>query len=290
MSNPDQIQRILFDDLDIRGVLVGLDKTYQDILALHEYPPAIRNALGEMLAAVALLSTTLKFEGRLLLQAQGSGNVSALMAEVNNKRQCRGIARYEGDIDPNASILDLIGDGHLVITIEPEVGQRYQGIVPLEQNTLGACLTDYFVRSEQLPTQIHLVADEHRAAGFLLQVMPAAGTAENDWEHIEQIGATLKPEELLTLDNDTLLFRLFHQEQCRLYDPDTVEFKCDCSRERSANTLQFLTQEELLEIIEKQGLIDVACQFCHSHYTFDETDIRAMFSSSAHVPKSDQIH
>ncbi len=290
MSNPDQIQRVLFDDLDIRGVLVGLDKTYQDILALHEYPPAIRNALGEMLAAVALLSTTLKFEGRLLLQAQGSGNVSALMAEVNNKRQCRGIARYEGEIDENATIIDLIGDGHLVITIEPEAGQRYQGIVPLEKTTLGGCLTDYFLRSEQLPTQIHLVADENRAAGFLLQVMPAAGTAENDWEHIAQIGATLKADELLTLDNETLLFRLFHQEQCRLYEPDSVEFKCDCSRERSANTLHFLTQDELLEIIEKQGLIDVGCQFCHAHYTFDETDIRAMFTDSAHVPKSDQIH
>ena len=290
MSNPDQIQRILFDDLDIRGVLVGLDKTYQDMLALHDYPTAIRNALGEMLAAVALLSTTLKFDGRLLLQAQGSGAVSALMAEVNNKRECRGIARHEGDIDENASIIELIGDGHLVITIEPEVGQRYQGIVPLEKETLAACLADYFERSEQLPTQIHLAADEHRASGFLLQVMPAAGTAENDWEHIEQIGATLKSEELLELDNDALLFRLFHQEECRLYDPDSVEFKCDCSRERSANSLQFLTQDELLEIIEKQGLIDVACQFCNEYYTFDETDIRAMFSDSAHVPKSDQLH
>ncbi|WP_293266665.1 Hsp33 family molecular chaperone HslO [Neptunomonas sp.] len=290
MSNPDQIQRILFDDLDIRGVLVGLDKTYQDMLDLHDYPAAIRNALGEMLAAVALLSTTLKFDGRLLLQAQGEGNVSALMAEVNNKRQCRGIARYEGDIDENASIIELIGDGHLVITIEPEVGQRYQGIVPLEKATLAACLADYFERSEQLPTQIHLAADENRASGFLLQVMPAAGTAENDWEHIEQIGATLKPQELLELDNEALLFRLFHQEECRLYDPDSVEFKCDCSRERSANSLQFLTQDELLEIIEKQGLIDVACQFCNEHYTFDETDIRAMFSDSAHVPQSDQLH
>jgi molecular chaperone Hsp33 len=290
MSNPDQIQRILFDDLDIRGVLVGLDKTYQDMLALHDYPTAIRNALGEMLAAVALLSTTLKFDGRLLLQAQGSGAVSALMAEVNNKRECRGIARHEGDIDENASIIELIGDGHLVITIEPEVGQRYQGIVPLEKETLAACLADYFERSEQLPTQIHLAADEHRASGCWLPVMPAAGTAENDWEHIEQIGATLKSEELLELDNDALLFRLFHQEECRLYDPDSVEFKCDCSRERSANSLQFLTQDELLEIIEKQGLIDVACQFCNYHFTFDETDIRAMFSGSAHVPKSDQLH
>ena len=290
MSNSDQIQRILFDNLDIRGVLVGLEETYQDVLALHEYPEAIRHALGEMLAAVSLLSTTLKFEGRLLLQAQGTGAVRALMAEINHRRECRAIARYEGDVENDATIIDLIGDGHLVITIEPEVGSRYQGIVPLEKETLSDCLTEYFMQSEQLPTQIHLVADDKRAAGFLLQVMPAAGTGTEDWEHIAVLGSTLKPEELLSLDNETLLFRLFHQEECRLYPADDLSFKCDCSRERSANALQFMTQDELLEMLEEQGVIDVACQFCNAHYTFDETDVRTMFSATAHAPKSDQIH
>ena len=291
MSNPDQIQRILFDNLDIRGVVVGIEETYQDILALHEYPMAIRQALGEMLAAVSLLSTTLKFEGRLLLQAQGSGRVRALMAEINQNRECRAIARYEGEVDDSANIIDLIGDaGHLVITVEPESGQRYQGIVPLEKDTLSDCLTDYFLQSEQLPTQIHLAADDQRAAGFLLQVMPAVGTKENDWEDISHIGATLKSEELLELDNETLLYRLFHEENCRLFDPDPVVFKCDCSRERSANALQFMTQEELSEMIAEQGVIEVGCQFCNAHYRFDETDIKAMFSDSAHVPKSDQVH
>ncbi|QEQ98111.1 Hsp33 family molecular chaperone HslO [Neptunomonas concharum] len=290
MSNPEQIQRIMFDELDIRGVLVGLESSYQEILALHEYPVAIRNALGEMLAAVALLGTTLKFEGRVLLQAQGSGNVQILMAEINHRGECRAVSRYEGDVAENLSAVELIEDGHLVITIEPDDGQRYQGIVPLEKETLSGCLTDYFLQSEQLPTQIHLAADGNKAAGFLLQVMPAAGTSDSDWEHISQIGATLKSEELLSLDNETLLYRLFHQEACRLYDPDTLVFKCDCSRERSMNALQFLTQDELLEMLEEQGSIEVGCQFCNALYRFDEADIRAQFSDTAHIPQSDQLH
>ena len=290
MSNPEQIQRIMFDELDIRGVLVGLESSYQEILALHEYPVAIRNALGEMLAAVALLGTTLKFEGRVLLQAQGSGNVQILMAEINHRGECRAVSRYEGDVAENLSAVELIEDGHLVITIEPDDGQRYQGIVPLEKETLSGCLTDYFLQSEQLPTQIHLAADGNKAAGFLLQVMPAAGTSGSDWEHISQIGATLKSEELLSLDNETLLYRLFHQEACRLYDPDALVFKCDCSRERSMNALQFLTQDELLEMLEEQGTVEVGCQFCNARYRFDEADIRAQFSDTAHIPQSDQLH
>jgi molecular chaperone Hsp33 len=291
MSNPDQIQRILFDQLDIRGVVVGLESAYQEILALHEYPPAIKNALGEMLAAVSLLSSTLKFDGRLLLQAQGSGPIKAIMAEINHQRECRAIARYEGEIPDNTSVIDLLGEqGYLVITVEPEEGQRYQGIVPMEKSDLAGCLTDYFEQSEQLNTQIHLASDGEQAAGFLLQVMPAAGTKEQDWEHISHIGATLSGDELLTLDNETLLFRLFHQDQCRLYDPESIRFRCDCSRERSGNALQFMTEQELLDMIEEQGIIEVSCQFCHARYAFDETDIRAMFTDSAHVQKSDQIH
>lgn len=291
MSSPDQIQRLMFEKLDIRGVVVGLEDSYQQILNLHDYPPVVRDVLGEMLAAVVLLSTTLKFEGRLLLQAQGQGAVRLLMAEVNHRREYRGIARYdEAQVPTTGGFKELLGDGHMVITIEPESGQRYQGIVPMEKETLAACLTDYFLQSEQLNTQIHLAADGERAAGFLLQVMPAAGTGALDWEHIAQLGATIKAEELLSLQNEELLYRLFHQEECRLFEPDTLAFKCDCSHERSANALQFMTQEELLEMLEEQEVIDVACQFCNAHYTFDEADIKAMFSDSAHVQKSDQLH
>lgn len=290
MSNPDQIQRILFDDMDVRGVVVGLEDSYRQVLDNHQYPSAIAKVLGEMLAAVSLLSTTLKFEGRLLLQAKGEGNVSTLMAECNHQRDCRAIARYEGEVAEDSNLLEMIGDGYLVLTIEPEVGNRYQGFVPLERDSLAACLEDYFERSEQLQTKVQLHADGQSAAGLMLQVLPAAGTGSDDWQRLAMLAQTLSDKELLELDNETLLFRLFHEEPCRLFPADAVQFRCDCSRTRSANALKMMTEQELLEILAEQGKIEVGCQFCNSSYAFDETDVRTMFSDSANIPPSEELH
>ncbi|WP_372831174.1 Hsp33 family molecular chaperone HslO [Pontibacterium sp.] len=290
MSNSDQIQRVLFDELDIRGVLVGLEDSYQKALEKHNYPQVIRRVLGEMMAAATVLSSNLKFKGRLILQAQGEGNVSLLMAECNDQHDLRAIARYEGELPDDASFIELLEKGRMAITIDPDQGQRYQGVVPLEGETLAACLEGYFGQSEQLPTQMHFVADDTHAAGFFLQVLPADGTGEEDWTRISHLASTLKDEELLTLDNNTLLYRLFHEEQCRLYEADPVQFRCDCSRDRSLNTLKFMTKEELQGILDEQGNIDVACQFCSEQYHFDQADLELMFSDTASAPGSDSVH
>ncbi|MEH6575605.1 MAG: Hsp33 family molecular chaperone HslO [Amphritea sp.] len=290
MSSPDQIQRVIFENANIRSVLAGLQDSYQQVIELHEYPGVIRNILGEMLAAVSLLSATLKFDGRLMLQAQSGNQVKVLMAECSHQRDLRAIARFEGDVPEGASFCELLQGGQLVITIEPDKGKRYQGVVPLEGTTLSQCLETYFSRSEQLPTQIHLVADEQRAAGFLLQVMPAKGDSENDWQHFSHLGATLSDDELLALDNETLLRRLFHEEECRLYDPEPVQFHCDCSHKRTAEVLKYMTQEELEEILKEEGVIEVNCQFCNENYQFDQADIAMLFSGTANIEASDQIH
>ncbi len=291
MSNPDQIQRILFEQIDVRGVVAGLDASYQEVLSRHEYPPIIQRLLGEMLAAVSMLSVTLKFEGRLLLQAQGEGNVSLLMAECNHHHNVRAIARYNGEIDDTLAFNELLEKGRIALTIEPEQGQRYQGVVPLEHPTLAQCLQAYFEQSEQLGTSIHLAADGNQAAGMLLQVLPAEETGEEDWARVSMLASTLKDEELLTLDNEALLFRLFHEETCRLFEPESLVFKCDCSRERSAEALKFMTEEELLSILaEQNGLIDVGCQFCNQQYHFDETDIRALFSEPGYLDQEGRMH
>jgi len=290
MSNSDQIQRILFDELDIRGVVSGLEQTCSDCFADHDYPPAIQQVLGEMLAAVCLLSSNLKFEGRLILQAQGQGDVRLLMAECTHDHDLRAIARFDGDIKDDANFIDLLPQGQVVITVEPEKGQRYQGVVPLVGDNLAACLENYFVSSEQLPTQVHLASDGEKAAGMLLQVLPAEGTGEEDWERINHLASTLKSEELLTLDNETLLYRLFHEEQCRLYEADDVRFKCTCSRERSAASLKMMDKKELVGVIEERGQIDVNCQFCNAHYQFDLADIEALFVEGGAASGSDQIH
>lgn len=289
MSNPDQIQRILFDELDIRGVVSGVQKTCADCFENHDYPAVIQQVLGEMLAAVSLLSSNLKFKGRLILQAQGRGNVRVLMAECNHNHDLRAIARYDGELDEQANFVDLLPQGQVVLTIEPEQGQPYQGIVPLDGDNLGKCLESYFVSSEQLPTQIQLASDGEKAAGLMLQVLPVQGTGEEDWDRISHLASTLKSEELLELDNETLLYRLFHEEQCRLYEPDLVQFNCTCSRERSAASLKMMEKAELLDVIEEQGEVAVNCQFCNAEYRFDQTDIEVLFAENA-TSGGSQIH
>ncbi|MBY4679077.1 Hsp33 family molecular chaperone HslO [Marinobacterium arenosum] len=290
MCDSDKIQRILFEKLDIRGVLTGLEQSYQEALVKHDYPPLIRRILGEMMAASVLLSANLKFEGRLILQAQGSGNVRLLMAECNDQQQLRSIARFEDGLPDDAGFVELLEQGQLVITIEPREGRRYQGVVPLEGEQLSDCLEAYFRYSEQLDSQIHLAADGQRAAGFLLQVLPASGSQAEDWQRIGYLGSTLKADELLQLDNETLLFRLFHEEHCRLAEPQPVSFRCDCSRQRTAESLRFMTEAELREILTEQGVIEVACQFCNTHYSFDDADITALFSDTGYAPGSDARH
>lgn len=291
MSNSDHIQRILFDNIDVRGVVARLDESYQTLLSRADYPPLIQRVLGEMLAAVSLLSAHLKFEGRLMLQAQGEGNLRVLMAECSHHRDLRAIARYDGELDEQAGFNELLVNGRLAITIEPDQGSRYQGVVPLEQATLAGCLEDYFRQSEQLPTTIRLAANGERAGGLLVQVLPAAGNGDEDWQRISLLAETLKSEELLELDNETMLYRLFHEEQCRLHAPEPVRFHCDCSRQRSAEALQLMSEAELLQLAAEQGgVIEVNCHFCNELYVFDTADIQALFRSPGGVAVPDQVH
>lgn len=291
MSDSDQVQRIIFDNADVRGVVSGLDESFQAILAPHQYPKFVEVILGQMLAAVSILSTNLKFEGKLLLQAKGDGPVSMLMAECNDRNECRAIAQYDEDAPHDVSFLKLIGSGHLVITIDPDVGQRYQGFVPLEQETLAQCLEDYFQRSEQLNSKFILASDGVKSAGLMLQALPSAENNTDDWQRLNLLAETLSDEELLSLDNETLLYRLFHEEQCRLFPSEKIVFHCECSRERSEKALRLLAREELVDIISEKGVIEMDCQFCNSQYSFDASDIDMLFAEKSSIlPASDELH
>ena len=203
MNNADFKQRFLFPETDIRGELVRLDESLEAILGTHDYPLAVQGLVGEAVAAVALLAGTLKFSGRLSLQAQGRGPVSLLLAECTHDGQLRALARHDGELDTAANIGALIGDGTMVITITPDQGRQYQGIVPLEGDTLAQCLEGYFQQSEQLPTRLWLAAGNGRAAGLMLQRLPdqvaSRDANRNQWEHLEALAGTLKMEELLDL-------------------------------------------------------------------------------------------
>lgn len=220
----DQTQRFLFDDNDVRGETATLAESYQHVLAKHAYPEPVAQLLGELLAAAALLVGTLKFDGLLSLQARSEGPVPLLMVECSSDREVRGIARYHAEqIAPDATLRELMPEGMLAITVDPAKGQRYQGIVGLEGVDLAACLSEYFAASEQLPTRFWLAADSRRACGLLLQQLPAdrihdPEEREASWQHLRTLADTLSAEELLGLDTETVLHRLYHEEPLRLFE------------------------------------------------------------------------
>jgi molecular chaperone Hsp33 len=293
----DFTQRFLFDDTDVRGEMVVLSETYAQVLAKHPYPLPVAQLLGELLAAASLLVGTLKFEGLMILQARSSGPVPLLMVECSSEGGLRGIARYDAEqIAADALLADLMPDGILAITVEPKSGQRYQSLVDLDGATLADCLSNYFATSEQLPTRFWLCADGQRARGLLLQQLPAdrltdPEAREASWQHVTTLADTLKTEELLGLDNPTLLHRLYHEEPLRLFDPRILQFRCSCSRERSANALVSLGQSDAEQLLgENAGSVVIDCQFCNHRYAFDAADIAQLFAGGGSQAPSDTRH
>jgi len=275
MSDLDKIQRFTFDNTDIRGEIVGLHKSLQDVLNKHDYPAKLKAELGKLMAASALLSATLKYEGRLCLQVRLQGNVSLIQAETTNNGELRAIARY----DENAAIDDIaLQGGQLVITLEPAVGKPYQGVVPLDSNNLNEALEFYFEQSEQLGSRFWLFCNEEVAGGFMLQQLPATQTSDEDaWDRLAHLASTLKEEELLQLNNETILHRLYHEEQIRIYPQDDVRFACTCSKKRIGNALLQVGFEELQDILAEQGKIAIDCQFCLQHYSFNSEQVAELF-------------
>jgi molecular chaperone Hsp33 len=291
MKFPDNLQRFMFEHAAIRGELVRLDTTWRAVLERHNYPPVVRNLLGELMAAAALLSATLKFKGSLILQIQGSGPVSLLVVESTSDRTLRGMAQWTGTPD-SMSFPQLVGEGRFVITIDPkENGQRYQGIVSLEGQTVSEALENYLARSEQLDSRLWLAADDQRAAGMLLQKMPNRVEEDSDmWDRATHLGATLKRAELLELPASEIIRRLYHEEDVRLFDGETVQFHCNCSRERVANALRLLGYDEIRSILDERNAIDVDCEFCNQHYRFDSVDAEQLFAAGSDTPASPTRH
>jgi molecular chaperone Hsp33 len=277
----DQIQRFLFERTNVRGEIVTLERAYAEVLDRHEYPAAVNHLLGEMLAAVALLTDTVKLDGTLSIEVRGQGSLSLLMAESNPGGELRAIARLAEDApipDEAADFRDLVGEGQIVITLDPTDGHRYQGIVALEHDSLAGCLAAYFAQSEQLPTRLWLAADGQRAGGLLLQRMPDESQNQDvdAWERTVHLADTVKEEELLGLEPLEVLRRLYHEETVRVFDPKALRFGCTCSRERIASALMTLGAQELREVLAEQGAIDTQCHFCHTRYHFPVAEVEAM--------------
>jgi molecular chaperone Hsp33 len=306
MPDRDCMHRFLFEHYPIRGHIVHLDASWRALLEHREYPEAIRDTLGEAVAASVLLAATLKFDGTLTLQLQGQGPMHLLLAQCSSQLGVRAVARYR-DTPDTRDVKELSGDGNLTVTIENEdLSQRYQGIVPLDCQELAGCLQGYFENSEQLPTRLWLSADASGVSGLLLQRLPDASVAERSasgerspmdpaeiedaWNRVQLLAETLKPEELRGLTDQEILHRLFAEDDVRLFDRTPVFFRCRCSRERVEGMLRSLGAEEIKSVLAERGSVEVRCDFCNRAYQFDAVDVEHLFAVTQPIGRSGKVH
>jgi molecular chaperone Hsp33 len=302
MHDRDCLHRFMFDQYPIRGHLVHLDAAWRALIEHHDYPAAIRDTLGEAVAASLLLAATIKFEGVLSLQLQGDGPVHLMLAQCTSGLGVRALARYRESEGGDARSGALTGSGNLTVTLETDDGaQRYQGIVPMTGQRLGESLQVYFENSEQLPTRLWLHADASGASGMLLQKLPVpdavsglegetAASIDDAWRRVQLIGETLTSEELRTLTDAQILQRLFNEDDVRLFEPAPVYFRCRCSRERVTGMLQGLGETETRAVLAERGEVEVRCDFCNRAYVFDAVDVAQLFNSGVAADSGRSVH
>ena len=320
-----ELHKFLFDGLPVRGILVRLTDSWQEILRRRQaaggYPAPVMQLLGEMTAAAALMQSNIKFNGALILQIFGDGPLKLAVAEVQPDLSLRATATLTGEIVADSSLSQMVNvhnEGRCAITLDPKdrfPGQQpYQGVVPLfgdsreKIENLAEVLEHYMLQSEQLDTKLILAADGHMAAGLLIQRLPVTGQGNlegqqncqanedqigmnEDYQRIALLAGTLKREELLSLDAETILHRLFWQEPLARFEPLTPRFACSCSRERVGNMLHGLGAAEIESIIAERGKIEVDCAFCGAQYGFDPVDAAQIFTKPVHqLPPVPTLH
>jgi molecular chaperone Hsp33 len=290
MSEHDTLRRFIFERLPVQGRHVHLDASWRAALERQDYPAPVRALLGEAMAAAALLSATLKFDGNITLQIQGTGPVHLLVVQCTSDLSLRGLARWSGEL-ASLDFRGLVGDGRLVMTIEQKnKSERYQSIVPLEGETLSSSLESYFVRSEQLATRLWLTAGDASASGMLLQMLPDKQGDADAWQHVTVLSDTLKRAELAGLSAQEILHRLYNEDDVRLFEGAPVAFRCQCSRERIEDTLRGLGHDEVQSILKEHGRVDVDCEFCGRRYSFDLVDVESLFSGAFHLSGGSARH
>jgi molecular chaperone Hsp33 len=324
-----ELHKFLFEGLPVRGMLVRLTDSWQDILHRRQqaggYPAAVTELLGEMTAAATLMQANIKFNGALILQIQGDGPVKLAVAEVQPDLSLRATASVQGDVAADAPLSHMVNvnnQGRCAITLDPKdrkPGQQpYQGVVPLfgdrreKLERLSDVIEHYMLQSEQLDTRLVLAASDTVAAGLLIQRLPLQGSTNlagagavardedqigqnEDYNRIAILAASLKREELLTLDAETILHRLFWEEDLRRFEPqqgaEGPRFACTCSRERVGHMLRSLGPDEIESIIAEQGQVEVGCDFCGAQYRFDPVDAAQVFlQAAAQPPPSAGMH
>ena len=315
IGSTDTLQKFIFDNAAVRGEFVEISDTWREIQSRQAYPRAVKTVLGEMVAAAALLSANLKFNGAIVMQIHGDGPVRLLVVECDSDLRLRATAKLAEDavVADDASLTDLLnatGKGRFVITLDPAdkmPGQQaYQGIVPLDGDDMATVIENYMLRSEQLDTRLWLGANDSVSRGLLLQKLPRhsgkddqikQASVEDDletWNRAVTLASTLKQEELLSTGIQTLMNRLFWEETIRVFDPAHPKFHCSCTRDKVGNMLKMLGQVEVDDALAELGHLGIDCDFCGKHYEFDKVDCAQLFATDEPVqvlmPASDAKH
>ncbi len=281
MSSQDTSTRFIFNGADIRGIFVRMSDSYLTAVENHKYPIEVRQLLGEFFVAAQLLASTLKFEGSLTLQAKGDGAIRAMMAETTHDGATRGIAQLGENEAPYS--FESLKNGLLAVTVAPTGRQSYQSMVPLSGDTLAECLQHYFEQSEQLGTLFHLAVETDKAAGMLIQQLPRqlesdSKVREEHWSTTRILSSTLKSEELLHQDNETILKHLFAEDDIQILGSKPVSFSCSCSQERMAGALASLGSAELEALFREQEMVELTCEFCATRYEFNTESLTRWLS------------
>lgn len=288
----DVLQRFLFDAAPVRGELVQLRDTWQAVQARRAYPPVLQKLVGELLAAATLMTAMLKFEGSLIMQLHGNGRIKLMVIECEADLTLRATARWdEAQEIEDLPLAELLGEGKFVITLDPKDDSRaYQGIVGLQGDSVAQIIEHYMQSSEQLDTRIWLASDADTCAGMMLQKLPAGQGDPDAWQHLTVLADTIARDELLALDSESILHRLYHEENVRLLTEDHPHFGCRCSRERVGNMLKMLGRKEADEALAEQPAIDIHCDFCNQHYQFDAIDVAQLFAANTVLGSDATLH
>ncbi|WED43112.1 Hsp33 family molecular chaperone HslO [Legionella cardiaca] len=281
MKDNDSLQRFMFEHAHIRGEIAHLQETYQTIMEQRPYPPMVKNLLGEALISCLLLVGSIKFEGELSLQFQGDTRLPLLIVQCDHLLRLRAFAKYKDNLQV-IDYADAFLKGQMVLTINQyNQTQAYQSIVPIQSTSMSENLMHYFAQSEQIASRVWLAVNEEMAAGMLLQLMPGQDTVQREqfWEYAVQLGQTVSEHELLNLDNQTLLYRLYNETEVRLFDSRPTRFQCRCSEDKMKQVLKILGEEEAKQLLQERNQIEVSCDFCNKQYIFDPIDVTMLFRS-----------
>jgi molecular chaperone Hsp33 len=283
------LQRFLFEHANIRGEIVSLDSSWRHVLERRKYPDSVSKLLGEVTAATTLLAATIKLDGTLSIQIKGHSGLQLVMAEATGSNSFRSTAKWDQENEKILENTNLLRKGTIAVTITPEKSrQPYQGLVQTQGESIQHSIENYMQQSEQLTTRLWLASNDQKASGMLLQKLPVKDPIESDdWNRITTLASTITDQELLSLDFEMILNRLFHEETIRVFEESPMQFICSCSEKRTVAMLHSLGEQEVRSILNEQGNVNITCEFCGKNYIYSPPGVDRIFSGKSSDPVQD---